>query len=875
MNAADNGASPLTQSREIPAEIPKPSQFVIPGPGSRVLLVSLADSVTTGREWGWNMLGWLRTQRRIPIWTAAAAALVLVTGVGSAAAGAASGPGAAGPWRITTLAGGVGGPGPASQIAGGECAVTFAGGYLYATGYSYAPSVIRRISMRTGALTTPVGSAFTAPGAAADGTPAARASIARSCGVTTDAHGNLFFTDQSDLVEMVPATTGSYFGQSMTAGHVYIIGGSGTDGHSGDGGPAVDAKLSIPAGVTVDPAGNVIFDDSNNDVLRIIAAASGTFYSQAMTAGDIYTVAGGGSDYAHGGIPATSALLELENAGGEYPGVMPWPLVAEDQAGNIVLDDGGADGEALVEVVAGRTGTFYGQAMTAGDIYLIGGTGRKAASGVPARQATFGMSSGVAVDHAGNILVADAANHRLDVIAVKAGRFYGRAMKAEYAYRLAGNGKEGLAGDGGPATRAEFSGPDGVTVDSAGNIVLADGQGGGFDSQFDNGRLRVVAARAGTYYGVKMKAGDIYTISGARGHSYYGDGGPADRALLDTTELFGNEPADTGMAASRSGGAVFADLVNNRIRIVPAVTGTYYGRRLRAGDIYTIAGNGHPGYAAGPGTRAELRTPAGVALDSAGNAVLADAGNNRVRVVAARSGRFYGRAMTAGDIYTLAGTGRAGYSGNGGPATAARLSRPEGIAVDHHGNLVVADAGNGKLRVIATRSGRYYGRAMRAGRIYTVASIPCAGVAVDAAGNVVAGCGTKVEVLAVRTGQFYGQHMVAGRIYVIAAGTASAVLAADGVAVDHAGNVIIANPSTSTFPVSGVVQAIAARTGTFYGVSMTAGHLYTIAGGGSSGGLGDGGPALQGRFYQPAGVAVAPSGALFVLDLNRIRVLHT
>ena len=70
-----------------------------------------------------------------------------------------------------------------------------------------------------------------------------------------------------------------------------------------------------------------------------------------------------------------------------------------------------------------------------------------------------------------------------------------------------------------------------------------------------------------------------------------------------------------------------------------------------------------------------------------------------------------------------------------------------------------------------------------------------------------------------------------------------------------------------------MVRAIAARTGTFYGVAMTAGHLYTIAGAGSSGGLGDGGPALQGRFEQPAGVAVAPSGAVFVLDLNRIRVI--
>ena len=119
--------------------------------------------------------------------------------------------------------------------------------------------------------------------------------------------------------------------------------------------------------------------------------------------------------------------------------------------------------------------------------------------------------------------------------------------------------------------------------------------------------------------------------------------------------------------------------------------------------------------------------------------------------------------------------------------------------------------------------------------------------------QVVAGCGAKVEVLAVRTGQFYGQHMVACRIYVIAAGTASAGLAADGVAVDHAGNVIIANPSTNTFPVSGVVQAIAARTGTFYGVSMTAGHLYTIAAAGARAGWVTAGPRSRAGSTSPPG----------------------
>lgn len=471
------------------------------------------------------MRGWWRKQARNPIGTAVAVASLLLaiavpagaavmtraatprdisagragSTAGTSGTGKLSGTGGTGPaWDISTLAGGVGGPGPASQIAAGECAVTFSDGYLYAAGYGYAPSVIRRISLGTGRLTTPVGTAFTAPGAAADGTPATGASIGRSCGLTTDTRGDLFFTDlQNNLVEMVPATTRSYFGQSMTAGHVYIIGGDGTTGYSGDGGPAVDAKLSGAAGVTVDSASNVIFDDANNDVLRIIAAQTGTFYGQAMTADHIYTVAGGGSDRDHSGIPATSALLELNNTGEEYPGVAPWPLVTEDRAGNIVMDDGGSSLPARVEVVAGSTGSFYGQAMTVGHIYFIGGGGTKAPDGIPAGLADLGMSSGITLDHAGNILVSDAVNHEVDMIAVQAGRYYGQLMKPGYVYRVAGNGKEGLAGDGGPATRAEFSGPDGLTVDSAGNIVLADGSGGGFDAFDDNGRLRVVAGRAG------------------------------------------------------------------------------------------------------------------------------------------------------------------------------------------------------------------------------------------------------------------------------------------------------------------------------------------------------------------------------------------
>jgi hypothetical protein len=94
-----------------------------------------------------------------------------------------------------------------------------------------------------------------------------------------------------------------------------------------------------------------------------------------------------------------------------------------------------------------------------------------------------------------------------------------------------------------------------------------------------------------------------------------------------------------------------------------------------------------------------------VAVDGAGNMVIADTGNRRVRVVAVRTGRFYGRAMKAGDIYTVAGDGSLGFSGDGGPATKAELATPIGVAVYCRGSLVIADASNGRVRVVAEQAG--------------------------------------------------------------------------------------------------------------------------------------------------------------------------
>ena len=127
---------------------------------------------------------------------------------------------------------------------------------------------------------------------------------------------------------------------------------------------------------------------------------------------------------------------------------------------------------------------------------------------------------------------------------------------------------------------------------------------------------------------------------------------------------------------------------------------------MTAGDIYTIAGTGTIGLLRRrrPRHRGRAGQPGQAAVDGAGNLVIADSGNNRIRVVAASTGTFYGQAMTAGDIYTVAGNGSPGFSGDGGPATTAKLDSPQDVAVDGAGNLVIADAANNRVRVVAAGS---------------------------------------------------------------------------------------------------------------------------------------------------------------------------
>jgi sugar lactone lactonase YvrE len=203
----------------------------------------------------------------------------------------------------------------------------------------------------------------------------------------------------------------------------------------------------------------------------------------------------------------------------------------------------------------------------------------------------------------------------------------------------------GYNGDGELAINAWLEEPVAVAVDSSGNLYIAD---------TNNNRIRKVTASTGV----------ISTVAGNGTQSYSGDGGAATNAAL-------NQP--TGVAVDSGGNLYISDRSNGRIRKVTAATGV----------ISTIAGNGTFGYGGdgGAAASAELDGPFSVAVDTSGNLYIADSGNYRVRRITA----------STGIISTAAGNGTPGYSGDGGAATSAELGLLGGITVDSRGNLYIVD----------------------------------------------------------------------------------------------------------------------------------------------------------------------------------------
>jgi sugar lactone lactonase YvrE len=293
--------------------------------------------------------------------------------------------------------------------------------------------------------------------------------------------------------------------------------------------------------------------------------------------------------------------------------------------------------------VADRGNQRVRRVGTDGRVTTVAGTGTPGATGDggPATKANLTAPDGVAVDTAGNLYICSLADSRVRRIGTD-----GRITT------VAGTGDGGFSGDGGPATQAAFDFPVGVAVDTAGNLFIADA---------GNARVR----RVGT-------DGRISTVAGTGEAGFGGDGGPATQAKLAFPYR---------LAVDTTGNLYIADRGADRVRRV----GT-------DGRISTVAGSGEKGYGGdgGPATQAAL-DPAGLAFDGAGNLFIADLENNRVR-----------RVGTDGRITTVAGSGEKGYGGDGGPATQAKLDRPEDLAVDRSGNLYLADFGNDRVRRVGT-----------------------------------------------------------------------------------------------------------------------------------------------------------------------------
>ena len=335
----------------------------------------------------------------------------------------------------------------------------------------------------------------------------------------------------------------------------------------------------------------------------------------------------------------------------------------------------------------------------------------------------------------------------------------GHGIEVQTITTVAGNGVGGFSGDGGPATRANVDEPIGVAVDTAGNIFFVD---------MANARIRRVDAATGI----------ITTVAGHGVVGGYGDGGPALAAAMD----FAN-----GIAVDRAGNVYFGERNNHRVRQVDA----------RTGVIRSVAGTGVSGFSGdgGPAAAAQLYWPYGVAVDNADNLLIADGGNHRIRRVDART-----RVIT-----TVAGNGAESYSGDGRPATLAAIAYPTGVASDRGGNLFIADYGNQRLRRVDAASGAITTIAGTGGGGFSGDGGPATaakmanpfGVAVDSTGNVYFGdsLNNRVRRVDMATGVI---TTVVGNGAAAYAGDGGRALRAsltwpDGVAFDRQGNLLISD----------------------------------------------------------------------------------
>lgn len=584
--------------------------------------------------------------------------------------------------------------------------------------------------------------------------PALAASFALPSSVAFDSAGTLYVAD-SDNCEIRKINKN---------GAVEVFAGTGICGFSGDGGKASSAMLSgfLPS-MVFDGAGNLLIGDSGNFRVRRITPA-----------GMISTIAGTGiNGYSGDGGPATQAQISDVRQ------------IALDAAGDLYLADTNnfvvrkIDSAGIISSVAGDPSAPFG---------FLG-------EGGPATAAQLGFLQGVAVDASGNLYIGDGYSHVRKV------------DTAGIINTIAGNGQSGSTGDGGPGTAAAL-----------GSVLTL---------QLNGGTLYI--GSFASVWSLDLSTDTIHLLAGASGVTGFGgDGGSAYSAAVNQPE---------GLALDSQGNLFVADAGNNRVR------------EIAAGTIATVAGgyigDGHKG------TEASLDFASlgnHITFDASGNLYIADVSNHRIR-----------KLSTKGVISTIAGNGTSGYSGDGGPATSAQLFGPSSVAVDSTGNIFIADTGNGVVRKVDT-----------AGNITTlnvqnsITFYPFrlynqqASVAIDSAGNLYV-CDAMTVVWKIDLSG--NATVVAGTPWGFGysgdggPATQATFLLPAGISVDGAGNLYIADWLNER------VRKV-----------DTAGIITTLAGNGTEGFSGDGGPAASAELNLPQDVVADSAGNVYIADWINLRI---
>jgi uncharacterized protein (TIGR03437 family) len=586
---------------------------------------------------------------------------------------------------ITTIAGtglagfsGDGGPATAAQLNTPYGVAVDLAGAVYVA--DFLNNRVRRIGP-DGAIATFAGSGGDA--SSGDGGPATAAQLLEPRNVAVDAAGNLYISEfGANRVRKVTLD-----------GNIQTAAGTGLEGNSGDGLPAVTAQLNQPAGLTVDRTGALYIADTGNNLVRkvlpggimstVLGKTPGTALSTPVavtvdlnlnlyvadygaivheyTATGAWIAAAGtgtGGFYGDGG-PATKAGLTDPRD------------VAVDLAGNLYI----ADGVRIREVSNGTIQTI------AGDDYLHVGDGAGATA------AELFNPSALWLDSSGNLMIADTGTQRVR-----------KVDSSGIIATLAGTGVAAPGPEGAVAVTATLLDPMAVVEDPAGDVLILESDR--IQQVAPNGLIRtVMGATTGALPAIQTslvsphglcidRAADVYvanadcilkwppggvvaTVAGNGLPGAAGDGAQATLAQLSVPHA---------CAVDSFGNLYIADTYNHRIRKVDG-----------GGIITTVAGTGVAGSSGdeGAATSANLNTPQGVAVDDNGNIFISDTVNNRIRQV-----------TPDGVIHTIAGTGAASYGGDGGAALDAQINGPMGILLDGAGDLFFADTSNNRVRML-------------------------------------------------------------------------------------------------------------------------------------------------------------------------------